>query len=94
MVFAGRSISFLKERSVALPYCKLVWSLVFPLFFHILDHISCCAQYQDEEVKAAITVQRHYRSYQALKAVKGKRLQIFLGLGVDSGWRCLQSEHG
>lgn len=94
MVFAGRSISFLKERSVALPYCKLVWSLVFPFFFHILDHISCCAQYQDEEVKAAITVQRHYRSYQARKAVKGKRLQIFLGLGVDSGWRCLQSEHG
>lgn len=35
MVFAGRSISFLKEPSVALPYCKLVWSLVFPFFFSI-----------------------------------------------------------
>lgn len=32
IVFAGRSISFLKETSVALPYCKLVWSLVFPFF--------------------------------------------------------------
>ena len=39
-------------------------------------------------------MQRHYRSYQARKAVKGKRLQIFLGLGVGSGWRCPQSEHG
>eukprot|EP00434_Breviolum_minutum_P014551 symbB.v1.2.012832.t2/scaffold893.1/size154614/13 len=41
--------------------------------------ISFLKETSDEEVKAAITVQRHYRSYQARKAVKGKRLQIFLG---------------
>eukprot|EP00438_Fugacium_kawagutii_P000351 Skav204712 [mRNA] locus=scaffold3332:217703:230672:- [translate_table: standard] len=37
----------------------------------------------DEEEKAAIVVQRHFRAYQARKEVKNKRLELFLGEGLE-----------
>ena len=39
------------------------------------------APLEDQEVKAALVVQRHFRAYQARKEVKGKRLEMFLGPG-------------